>query len=551
MEKYSKEQIFDLINNMSLETKVGQLFLLAYPGKDPEVIRPLIEEYGICGCYISQDNADTFEEARESAALLQDMSLARAEQIPLMLGVDQEGAWGVLVPESHTGPGNLALGALADKKGVADMYGIFAKEMLSVGYNALLGPCADVNIDPLSPIIGTRSFGEYPDRVAKCVVEAVKGAGKEGILTTLKHFPGHGGTSGDTHREIPRVDKSLEQLSLEDLLPFAEGIREGADIVMTSHILYPQIDPQHPATLSRVILQDVLRGILKFDGVILSDSMNMGAIRKFYDPAHSTVMALKAGVDIVMLSEEHYDHSDNYLSKQLASLEQVKKAVQEGELSVKEVDDKLFRILNMKLNRMTVCNPILGDIEVEDISRIEYQAAEQSFVLFRKNFWPLPEEGQIVCVNATPRQSYHNLMNSRGIGPNQEKPGFDSFKETLSALDSSIQFLSYEDLETGNNHMLNSAAAVIMVSEDYPLPGEDFEKKEQQALIKELAARYGDKMIILGLRSSYEMDLYPEDISYLCSYSSRECSARAMAEILISRRDVFTALPPVSTGGIL
>lgn len=546
MKKYSKKQIQDLIDNMSLEAKVGQLFLLAYPGKNPEVIRPLIEKYGICGCYISQDNADTFEEARDSAARLQEMSLARVEEIPLLLGVDQEGAWGILVPESHTGPGNLALGALADKKNIVDMYAVFAKEMLSVGYNALLGPCADVNIDPLSPIIGTRSFGEYPARVAECVVEAVKGAREQGILTTLKHFPGHGGTSGDTHREIPCVDKSLELLSNEDLLPFAEGIKAGADIVMTSHILYPQLDPEYPATLSSIILEKVLRKDLGFDGVILSDSMNMGAIRKFYDPAQSTVMALKAGVDIVMLSEEHYDHSDNYLSKQLASLDQVKKAIEEGELFEQDVDKKLFRILNMKLNKMLVCKSKLEKDDVVNNFRIEHDTAKKSIILLRQNLWPLPEEGQILCINATPRSSYQNLMNSRGIGPNQEKPGFDSFKETLSALDSSIQFLDYEDLEAGDRSFLGAAAAVIAVSEDYPLPGEDFEKEKQQSLIKGLAAEFGAKMIILGLRSSYEMDLYPEDVTYLCSFSSRECSARVLAEILISRETDFTAKSPVS-----
>ena len=278
------EEIQDIISHMTVEQKVGQLFLVAYPGKDPSKMIPLAERFGICGCYISQDNAETFEEAIRASETLQTIAATTCNSqmisLPLILGVDQEGAWGVLVPHSVTGPGNIALGANVDKTMAREMYRVFGEEMLSVGFNTLLAPCTDVNTDPRSPIIGVRSFGESPVKVAELVALAVEGARKTGILTTLKHFPGHGGTSGDTHREIPRVDRSLSELLESDLLPFISGIVAGADVVMTSHTTYPQIDENNPATLSSVILQDLLRRRLKFDGVILSDSMNMGAIRR-------------------------------------------------------------------------------------------------------------------------------------------------------------------------------------------------------------------------------------------------------------------------------
>lgn len=547
MENYSESEIRSIIDNMSLDAKVGQLFLLAYPGKNVETIAPLIEQYGICGCYISQDNAESFAEARKISSELQDMSLSRNEKIPLLLGVDQEGAWGVLVPESHTGPGNLALGALEDLQGLRDIYRNYGREMLSVGYNTLLGPCADVNIDPESPIIGTRSFGEFPEKVARCVSSAVEGASETGVLTTLKHFPGHGGTAGDTHREIPRVDKSLEQLQKEDLLPFAAGIESGADIIMTSHILYPQIDKKNPATMSRIILEDILRKEMGFEGVILSDSMNMGAIRLFYDPAESTLLALKAGVDIIMLSEEHYDHSSDYLGKQTASLEYVKKAILDGELSMAQVDEKLMRILFMKLNKMIKNRPELTESESDEIKICEKRVAEESFVLLQKCMWPIGENSSILCINATPRSSYSNLINSRGIGPNQKKPAFDSFRETLEKLDPSVSFLSYEDSPVDNREKLEKADILVVVTEDYPLPGEDFTKTEQQKLVVELSDNYGKKLVILGLRSSYELSLYPENVTYLCSFSSRTCSAEAAARILHEKKRHFFARSPVSS----
>ncbi|MCK5153622.1 MAG: hypothetical protein KAQ93_04625 [Spirochaetales bacterium] len=545
MNKYSNTEINSIIDKMTLDYKVGQLFLLAYPGKDPESIKPLIDKYGISGCYISQDNAETFFEAERTSKKLQEMGSQTPHKIPLLLGVDQEGAWGVLVPESHTGPGNLALGAVADKDEVSRMYEIIGREMLSVGYNALLGPCADVNSDPNSPIIGTRSFGEFPDLVASCVKQAVSGAVETGIITTLKHFPGHGATSGDTHREIPKVDKSLKDLLETDLKPFAAGIRAGADMVMTSHILYPRIDPENPATMSALILKKLLRKQLGFSGVILSDSMNMGAIRKFYDPAESTLLALKAGVDLVMLSEEHYDHSSDYLPKQIASLETVKNAILDGRLSMEEVDEKLFRILSMKLNRMKIKTSPLNKEDLVGFERKESEIALAGFVLVNKGTWPLPKSGKILCVNATPRSSYNSLMNSRGIGPNQDLPAFDSLRVALEN-NKQFTFLSHEEASNIKTGIYTEASAIVVVTEDYPLPGEDFDKQEQQKLVIRLASQYSDKMIILGLRSSYEITFYPKNVTYLCSYSSRSCSAREAARILSERRNSFNGIAPVS-----
>ena len=553
-EPVSEREIDALIARMPLEHRVGQLFLLAYPGRDPGIIEPLIRRFGIAGCYISQDNAGSFQEARSSSARLQRMAGETPAALPLMLGVDQEGAWGVLVPESHTGPGNLALGACGEPRMIRDMYNAIGREMLSAGYNVLLAPCADVNTDPKSPIIGTRSFGEYPRRAASCVAAAVEGAAASGIIPTLKHFPGHGGTRGDTHREIPMVDKSEAELMDSHLLPFAQGIAAGAPIVMTSHIRFPAIDPLHPATLSPKILQGLLRDRLGFGGLILSDSMNMGAIRRHYDPGESTLMALQAGVDLVMLSEEHYDHDEHYLSKQIASIERVKSAVEAGQLSEENLNRKLRRILRVKLNRMITCSPPLSQEENRELIRIESEAARRGFVMLQRGLWPLPSSGTTLCVNATPPSAYAKLMNPRGIGPNQEKPAFESFRETLESLDGAqgrcsearFEFLNYEETRGGADERLNQAAAIVAVTEDYPLPGEDFDVAEQQNLVVALAARFAPKMVILGLRSSYELDRYPRDITYICSYSSRSCSAIEAAKILAAGETVFTGEAPVS-----
>jgi beta-N-acetylhexosaminidase len=316
-------------------------------------------------------------------------------------------------------------------------------------------------------------------------------------------------------------------------------------MVMTSHIKYPQIDPNHPATLSKIILEDLLRREMGFSGLVLSDSMNMGAIRKFYDPAESTLLALKAGVDVVMLAEEHYDYNAAYLEKQLASIEIVKNAIESGKLTEEEVNEKLYRILDLKLNHMRTAVSVLNPGEKAKIQQIETYSARSGFVLLRKGLWPLPEKAGIVCINATPRESYSNIMNIRGIGPNQKEPAFTAFRETFEKLEKNVCFIAHEDI-AGSADLIEKAEVLVVVTEDYPLPGEDFHKEKQQAMVRKLAEQFGAKMIILGLRSSYELSLYPESVTYLCSYSSRTCSAREAAVMLAERKTVFSGKAPIT-----
>ena len=260
--------------------------------------------------------------------------------------------------------------------------------------------------------------------------------------------------------------------------------------------------------------------------------MNMGAIRKFYDPAESALMALNAGVDVVMLSEEHYDHSPDYLGIQRASLDKVKNAIESGSLRMEEVDAKLLRILDLKLNKMKIKTGRLPAERLAEIEKAEEGVCRKSVSLLRKNLWPLPENGPLLCVNATPRDAYSNLMNSRGIGPNQIKPAFDYFREALEEARSGFTFLEHEEAESAAGGLYEKASAIVIVTEDYPLPGEDFPKERQQKLASDLSSKYPDKALIAALRSPYDLDLYLKNITYLCTNSSRGCSAAAAARLV-------------------
>ena len=206
-----------------------------------------------------------------------------------------------------------------------------------------------------------RSFGEDPGLVAAMTRAAVRGLQANGAVATLKHFPGHGDTRMDSHRGLPTVDRSREELFRIDLHPFAEGIKAGAKIVMTAHIIFTALDPERPATLSPIILGDVLRGELGFEGVVVSDSMNMHSMKRNYDPADAAIQGFKAGVDLMMLAEEHYDHDvGSYLDNQRKLIAAVIRAVEDGTISRQRVDDAVRRILRLKRDASFSAQPLPG-----------------------------------------------------------------------------------------------------------------------------------------------------------------------------------------------
>jgi len=336
------------VDRLTLEQKVGQMFMLAFAGSTAASAATLLRDHHVGACYLSNDN---LVDPAQSATLMAELQgLARAGSgVPALLAADQEGAWAVLTRHSCPGPGNMGLGATGAVDDTREMYTVFGEELRAAGLNADLAPAADVNSNPLNSIIGMRSFGEDPEAVARHVRAAVAGLHDAGIIAAAKHFPGHGDSSIDTHRGLARVDGDRQALGRRELVPFRAAVDCGVDIVMTSHIMFPALDPEHPATLSPVILGDLLRGTMGFGGVILTDSFNMQAIRRAYDPLDAVVQTVQAGADMVLLAEERYgDESGDYVERQVRLVAGLVRAVRQGRLPASRVDDAVARILALK-----------------------------------------------------------------------------------------------------------------------------------------------------------------------------------------------------------
>jgi beta-N-acetylhexosaminidase len=547
--------IQDFLKRMTLREKVGQVFLLAFSGTRFSEAQQLLEQRAVGAAYLSNDNLPNVAEAARTTQTLRGFAASTRLGIPLLLGADQEGAWAVMVPESCPGPGNMALGAARDPALTHEMYKVIARELRAVGLNTLFAPCADCNSNPRNSIIGMRAFGERPELVSELVAAAVQGAQAGGVVATAKHFPGHGDTSLDSHRGLPSVTRNEQTLRALDLAPFASAVRAGVGMVMTAHILFSALDSEWPATLSKRILQQLLREELGFEGVILSDSMNMGGMKKHYAPATAAVQALNAGVDLIMLAEEHYDHDPaNYLKSQLALLDAVESAVNNGVLSEARLDDAVERVLTLKARfGLFDAEPTAESVAVVGSSAhrdVELAAAKGAIAILRDEhrLIPVASDRELVLVNTTLRKSYEILASTRGIGPNQTVPAFDYFAAAMRDKRVNVRVIAAEDVfcETaGALADVSSSALIIAVTENYPLPGIDFEQQSQAPVVRKLLGRFAERLIVVALRDPYELLQFPEIPTYVCAFSFRPCAAQAAAAALCGEF-VLAAVSPVS-----
>lgn len=326
-------------------------------GINPGIAR-MLSEYRFGGVILFSEN---LKNTAESARLVHELRRVAVQKggLPLFLGADQEGGNITRLGQGTCLPGNMAIGAAGQIEYAYEAGAVTGRELRAIGLNLNFSPVADVNDNPENPIINLRSFGSDPEMVSRMAVFMMKGIETAGVLASGKHFPGHGNTSSDSHTSLPRVEKSLDELRETELKPFQALIDEGISMLMCAHIQYPQLDSSTfrsisdgqeavvPATFSRVILRDLLRGEMGFDGVIITDAMDMEAITKHIAPADAVVRALAAGADMICMPATLRGPSD------AANIEEiilaVEAALKQGELDIGEIDKSALRVVRLKI----------------------------------------------------------------------------------------------------------------------------------------------------------------------------------------------------------
>jgi beta-N-acetylhexosaminidase len=322
----------------------------------------------------------------------------RAERPDVIVGIDEE-AGDVTRFESRRGssrPGNLALGAIDDPELTATVARDLGDDLAAAGITLDYAPDTDVNSNPDNPVIGVRAFGAEPELVARHSVAFVRGLQAAGVAACAKHFPGHGDTAVDSHHTVPLINRDRAALEACELVPFRAAIEAGVRAVMTGHLLVPAYDPELPATLSRRILTDLLRVELGFDGLIITDGIEMQGVRRQYGLIGATVLALAAGADAICVGG---DHADEQTAVQLR--DGIVAAVRSGELPEERLRDAAARV--RELSAWSVAATKSGVTEVALGSQVGFAAARRAVrVTITDDAVALPISGPAHVVEFSP-----------------------------------------------------------------------------------------------------------------------------------------------------
>ncbi len=368
------------LRRMSLEEKVGQLFVADVWGKSAgqadegnrkkygvDTAAEVVQRYHPGGViYFNNPGTDNVDDPAQVARFsngLQQAALASGAKVPLIVSIDQEGGRVTRIAAPATEfPSSMAVGAgrsAADARTLATVNG---HELRAMGINQDFAPDADVNSNPLNPVIGSRSFSADPALASELVAAEVDGYQNSGPATetvsaAAKHFPGHGDAATDSHTGLPVINHTEEQWRQIDLPPFRAAIDAGADVIMSAHITVPSLDPSgEPATLSKPIMTGILRDELRYDGVVATDSLQMAGVRELHTDAEIPVLALEAGVDQMLMPPDLG-----------LAINSVLDAVKSGRLTEERIDQSVLRILKLKDKRGIVASPLVNSRAVKQV----------------------------------------------------------------------------------------------------------------------------------------------------------------------------------------
>ncbi len=340
-QELEENEINHIMNSLLLEEKLGQMIIVGFNGYEVDSdFKNLLETYKVGGVILFKRNIDNAEQLLNLNNNIK--SINSKNKLPLFISVDEEGGRITRLPKGSTKfPSNQVLGKENDKNLSYEIGKKIGTQLNDFGFNMDFAPVLDIYSNPKNTVIKDRSFGTDSEIVKTLGTATMKGLQDANVISVVKHFPGHGDTTVDSHIGLPVVDHDKQRLDEFELIPFKEAINKGADAVMTAHIVLPNVDEsKKPATLSKIILTDILRDELNFNGVIITDDMEMGAIANNYGTKNASVEAIKAGADIILMCHTK--------EKQIESLEALKEAVNSGEISIKRIDESVKKIIKLK-----------------------------------------------------------------------------------------------------------------------------------------------------------------------------------------------------------
>lgn len=346
------QQAVDFVAGMTLEQKIAQMFVITpealtgYPNVTAagDTTKTCYQQKPVGGIIYMEENLLGSE---QTTKMLTDMQAIAEETtgLPAFLSVDEEGGTVTRIAKNEAfgvnDVGNMSeIGASGDTSKAGQAGVTLGTYLKALGFNVDFAPVADVLTNPDNTVIGTRSFGSDPQTVADMVSAELQGLQSQGVYGVVKHFPGHGGTAGDSHEAAVTLDKGIEDLMAAELVPFERAVQDGVSFVMVGHISVPSVvGDDTPASLSQMMVSSVLREQLGYDGIVITDALNMGAVTGNYSSDQAAVLAVNAGVDMLLMPQDYEAAYNGLLA-----------AVQEGTISEERIDESVVRIVRVKLS---------------------------------------------------------------------------------------------------------------------------------------------------------------------------------------------------------
>ncbi|MFE6646050.1 glycoside hydrolase family 3 protein [Nocardioides sp. NPDC057772] len=550
-------QIVSLMRHMSLQQKVGQLFVIEVYGRDANNVSDAAKAgnqklYGVDTpaqaiakyqpggvIYFTTRGPDNIGDAAQVARLsngLQSAALQQRPKIPLNIAVDQEG--GALVarfgPASGATqmPGQMALGAGGSTADASRSAEVIGTELAAVGVTQDYAPVADVNLNPNNPVIGIRSAGADPAAVSDIVAAEVGGFDKGGLSSIAKHFPGHGDTGTDSHYGLPEVTHTREQLEQIDLPPFEAAIDAGIDAIMTAHVTVPAIDPSgEPATMSEPILTGLLREEMGFDGLIVTDALDMQGASGTYPPDVASVEAFLAGADQLLIPPQ----MDTAYAAVLG-------AVKDGTISRQRLDESVYRILKHKLDNKIFESPYVDPAAAPAVFANPVHKADAQAISDRTTTLVKNDDG-LLPLTAGPKDvlvAGWGVDTTAGIATGFQKRGATTqvlqsgTTPTDAQIEAAVAAAEGKDLvvvPTNNAWQINPATGQPTAA-----------SVAQTKLVKALLAT-DTPVIVTAMRNPYDVTSFPEATTVLDTYGYTSHQLESLVRVLHGEVDPSGKLP--------
>jgi beta-glucosidase-like glycosyl hydrolase/CubicO group peptidase (beta-lactamase class C family) len=535
------------LHKMSVDEKIGQLLFTTYHGSftptDAAAYAQMMHDVNDlhCGGFINITQGSPLgivkSQVYPTAVLIN--QLQAKSKLPLLIGADFERGTGMRLDEGTSFPTAMALAAGGNTADAYTMGKITALEARAVGIQWIYAPVSDVNNNPGNPIINTRSFGEDPARVAEYVSAFVRGVEENGGLATAKHFPGHGDTASDSHIDLPVIHANRERLDRLELVPFRAAISAGVGSIMTGHLSVPSLepDPNTPATLSSHILTGLLRDELHFQGLVVTDAMDMGGITVRYAPGEAAVRAVLAGADALLMPPVPD-----------AAFEGLQAAVRSGRISIERLDASVRRILEAKANLgldknrqvdLNAINQKLGSVawqaEAQEIS-------DRGVTLLRDTQHLLPLDGTkpsralLVAFYADP-EPYPGEDLEREL-----KSRFDS----VTTLRADTRFINADTLKLPSPDTYDVALLALFVRVSDRKGNVDV--PSEQAAFADRIYQSGKPVVTLGFGSPYLIERFPQAQTWLAAFGISDVAQISIARALFAQIPVRGHLPVTIPG---